>query len=114
MQEYVDLTDEQWEALSPVIPQPARRQDGRGRPWRESRAVLNGILYILHTGSIWANLPHRYPPYQTCHRRFQQWMRAGVMSKVVQILSETPAPPAPPEDALAAAGECAVELREAV
>ena len=59
-----------------LLPKLARRTDGRGRPWRENRAVLNGILWILRTGAPWADLPDRYPSYQTCHRRFQQWVRA--------------------------------------
>ena len=36
-------------------------------------AVLNGILWVLRTGAPWHDLPERYPSYQTCHRRFQQW-----------------------------------------
>jgi len=31
----MDLTNEQWEALEPLIPDPPRREDGRGRPWRD-------------------------------------------------------------------------------
>jgi transposase len=115
MPEYVDLTDEQWETLDLVIPKPVRRKDGRGRPWRGRREVLNGILYILHTGSIWADLPPRYPPYQTCHRRFQQWVRSGVMSKILQVLSEdsTSVEPdvAQPPPGLAPTSECVRELR---
>lgn len=61
----MDLTDEQWEVLEPLIPDPLRRTDGRGRPWRDSRDVLNGILWVLRTGAPWHDLPERYPPYQT-------------------------------------------------
>ncbi len=70
----MDLTDEQWEALEPLVPDPPRREDGRGRPWRDPRDVLNGILWILRTGAPWKDLPERYPPYQACHRRFQKWI----------------------------------------
>jgi transposase len=59
----VDLTDEQWEILKPLIPDPPRRADGRGRPWRDPRDVLNGILWVLRTGAPWRDLPERYPPY---------------------------------------------------
>ncbi len=83
-----DLTDAQWTLLDPLIPEPKRRKDGRGRPWRDRREVLNGILYILRTGAPWADLPERYPPYQTCHRRFQQWVRSGVMRGVLEALAE--------------------------
>ena len=83
-----DLTDAQWELLDSLIPEPPRRKDGRGRLWRGRREVLNGILFILRTGSPWADLPERYPPYQTCHRRFQQWVRSGVMRGVLEALAE--------------------------
>jgi transposase len=83
-----DLTDAQWEILDCLIPEPTRRKDGRGRPWRGRREVLNGVLYILRTGAAWADLPERYPPYQTCHRRFQQWVRSGVMRGVLEALAE--------------------------
>src|SRR4029453_17637649 len=56
-----DLTDEQWNFIGPFLPELARRKDGRGRPWRENRAVFNGILWILRTGAPWADLPDRYP-----------------------------------------------------
>src|SRR6266852_4216900 len=47
-----DLTDLQWAILDPLIPEPLRREDGRGRPWRDRRAVLNGILWVLRTGAL--------------------------------------------------------------
>jgi transposase len=40
----MDLTDEQWAVLEPVLGTMPQRADGRGRPWRDSRQVLNGIL----------------------------------------------------------------------
>jgi transposase len=49
---------------------------------------LNGILWILRTGAPWKDMPQRYPPYQTCHRRFQQWVRQGVFKRIAQQLAE--------------------------
>ena len=83
-----DLTDAQWAVLDPLIPEPARRKDGRGRPWKARRDVLNGILYILRTGAPWADLPDCYPSYQTCHRRFQHWVRSGIIRGVLEALAE--------------------------
>ena len=71
-----DLTDAQWEILDDLIPEPEHRKDRRGRPWKDRRAVLNGILWVLRTGAPWSDVPERYPSYQTCHRRFQQWVRS--------------------------------------
>jgi len=84
----MDLTDEQWIVLEPLIPKPRRRPDGRGRPWKDTRAVLNGVLWVLRTGAPWHDLPDRYPPHQTCHRRFQQWARTGVLEQVLKALAE--------------------------
>jgi len=58
-----------------------------GRPWKSRRSVLNGVLWVLRTGAPWADLPDRYPSYQTCHRRFQQWVRSGVMTRVMSVLA---------------------------
>jgi transposase len=84
----MDLTDEQWDVLKPLILVPPRRPDGRGRPWLDPRAVLNGILWILRTGAPWKDLPPRYPPYQTCHRRFQLWVRSGVLDQILRALAQ--------------------------
>ena len=83
-----DLTDEGWAHIEPFLPTLPRRPDGRGRPWRENRAVLNGILWVLRTGAPWADLPDRYPSYQTCHRRFQHWVRAGLLRSILEILAQ--------------------------
>ena len=85
----MDLTDEQWAIVEPLIPEEERSLQGkRGRPWRDPRDVLNGVLWILRTGAPWQDLPDRYPPYQTCHRRFQRWVQQGVMEAVLRTLAE--------------------------
>jgi transposase len=81
-----ELTDEQWELVEPVL-RPARRADNRGRPWHDTRAVLNGVLWILGSGAQWCELPAKYPPYQTCHRRFQQWVRQGKLVQMLRLLA---------------------------
>jgi transposase len=83
-----ELTDEQWAIIGPLIPPPPCRQDGRGRPWRDNREALNGILWILRSGARWKDLPERFPPYQTCHGRFQQWVRGGVLKEVLEALAQ--------------------------
>ena len=83
-----ELTDKQWAVLAPLIPEPPRREDNRGRPWKDTREVMNGVLWILRSGARWQDLPDRFPPYQTCHRRFQQWVREGTLRKVLEALAE--------------------------
>lgn len=82
----MDIKDEQWAIVRPLLPKPVTRADGRGRPRVNDREILNGILWILRTGARWQDLPERYPPYQTCHRRFQEWVQAGVFENVLRAL----------------------------
>lgn len=83
------LTEEQWRFIKPLIPKVRVRKDRRGRPWKNQRDVLEGILWILKTGARWKDLPQeRYPPYQTCHRRFQEWVKSKVMEKILRSLVE--------------------------
>src|SRR5258707_12204934 len=82
-----ELSDAQWKKIEPIL-RPKRRSDGRGRPWQDTRAVLNGILWVLGTGAQWRELPKKYTPYQTCPRRFQRWGRGGKLEKILRLLAE--------------------------
>ena len=84
----MDLTDAQWARVGPLIGEPPRRTDRRGRPWRDTREVVHGVLWVLRTGAPWKDLPPRYPPYQTCHRRFQAWVRDGTLERVLHALAD--------------------------
>jgi len=82
------LTDEQWAVLSPLIPLPTRRADGRDRPVEhDDRAVMDGILWVLRTGAPWADLPDRYPSYATCFRRFIRWVKDGTLERLLTALA---------------------------
>ena len=86
----MDLTDEQWDAISGCFPSKERKRTTKkgGRPWRDPRDVVNGVMWILRTGAPWADLPGRYPPYQTCHRRFQTWVQDGALERMLRRLAE--------------------------
>ena len=75
-----DLTDVQWERLRPLLPPQKPRT---GRPGRDHRIVLNGILWILRTGSPWRSLPERYGSWKTISSRFYRWTRAGIWDRVL-------------------------------
>jgi transposase len=84
----MDLTNEQWQRIAGYLPKPKARPGTSGRPPQDFRAVLNGILWVLRTGAPWADLPGRYPPKSTCHRRFQEWTASGVFAKILTGLAE--------------------------
>jgi transposase len=77
-----DLSDAQWERLEKELPGNGRR----GRPWKDHRVVVNGILWALRTGAPWRDLPERYGPYTTCHDRLIRWKRNGTWDRVLQAL----------------------------
>jgi transposase len=83
----MDLTEKQWEIIAPLLPELPRRADGRGRPWADNRALLNGMLWILRTGAQWRDLPPRYGSKSTVHRRFQQWVSNGVFEEILAVLA---------------------------
>ena len=72
------LSDAQWELIEPLLPEPKRRKDNRGRPWASNRACLEGILWVLQTGAAWRFLPDKYPSPATCWRRLKQWEEQDV------------------------------------
>jgi transposase len=83
-----DLTDAQWALLEPFFTPPLARPDGRGRPWTNTRAVLNAVFFVLRTGCAWADLPRTYPPRSTVHDRFQWWIQAGAFEAALDEISE--------------------------
>jgi transposase len=82
------VTDEQWTQVAPFFHQEKRNpKDGRGRPLADTRSVLDGVLWVLYSGSTWSEMPRRYPPFTTCHRRFKVWCESGVFGYVTDALA---------------------------
>ena len=82
----MELSDKDWEIIEPLLDEPP--SDKPGRPWRGNREVLDAIFWVLRTGAPWRDLPEKYPPYQTCHRRFKQWCMDGTNEKIQMALIE--------------------------
>ena len=76
------LTDEQWDQIKEVFGPPA----STGRPHRDRRQVVDGILWILRTGSPWRDLPEALGPWQTGWRLFDQWNNDGTLQAVLDRL----------------------------
>lgn len=77
------LTDEYWEQLRPLLP-PQKQQTGR--PAIDHRLVVEGMLWVVRTGSSWRELPARFGPWSTVASRYQRWCKEGVWARILQVL----------------------------
>ena len=73
------LTDGQWEALRPLLPP----DEPTGRPPKDHRLVLDGILWTLPTGAPWRDLPDRLGPWRSVYHRFDLYRRRGIWAVVL-------------------------------
>jgi transposase len=78
-----ELTDQALTRVQPLLPANSRR----GRPWRDHRQVLGGIVWKLHTGRPWRDVPVRFGPWQTCYSRLRRWQRDGIWPRIWALLA---------------------------
>jgi transposase len=76
------LTPEHWERIAPLLP-PERTA---GRPYRQYRQILDGMLWVMTAGTSWRQLPPTFGPWQTIYYRFQRWEREGLWEQIRCIL----------------------------
>ena len=80
-----ELSDGQWEQIAAFFPD-RYHHGGAGHPWKEHRPIVDGILWHLHTGAPWPDLPDRYGPWQTVYDRFNRWRKDGTWAKLLDVL----------------------------
>ncbi len=76
------LTDEQWIAIEPLMP-PVKPT---GRPRRDLRVILEGVLWLVRTGAPWRDLPERFGPWQTVYDWFNRWSKDGTWDRLLEAL----------------------------
>ena len=79
------LTSEQWERIGARLPEHPPSPKG-GRPRVSDRECLEGILWLLRTGSRWQDIPLDLPSGSTCWRRLQEWAGEGVLAELHAVL----------------------------
>jgi transposase len=82
------VSDELWERVEPLLPKVERRYRYPGRKRLPDRQALQGILFVLYTGIAWRHLPAElgFGGGSTCHRRMDEWQRAGVWERLHEVL----------------------------
>jgi transposase len=83
-----EVNDELWAVIEPLLPKVERRSRYPGRKRLDDRLVLQGILFVLHTGISWEHLPQElgFGSGMTCWRRLAEWHEAGVWQRLHEVL----------------------------
>ena len=81
------LSDEQWNKMSGLI---IGRPDQRGSTGRNNRMFVEGVLWIVRTGSPWRDLPEAFGEWNSVFRRFSRWSRKGVWQRMFEAMSNDP------------------------
>jgi hypothetical protein len=78
------LTNAEWERVRELLPE---QKPGQGRPRRDDRQVLCGILWVMDTGASWRELPEEeFGPNSTAHGRYRKWCKEGLWARIVEAL----------------------------
>lgn len=79
------LSDEHWERIRPFVEK--KRESGKaGRRPVDRRIVVDGILWMVRTGSPWRDLPEEFGAWQTVWRLFNAWTTDGTLDQILQEL----------------------------
>jgi len=81
------LNDGQWTRISGLI---IGRPDQRGSTGRDNRMFVEGVLWIVRTGSPWRDLPEVFGEWNSVFRRFSRWSQKGIWQRVFEALSDDP------------------------
>lgn len=84
--EAIDLVEDIWQHLEPLLPTGKRS----GRPYRHDRRVIvEAIVYQMQRGCAWNELPSHFPPYQTVHDQLRKWQQSGLWAKVWEAMEQS-------------------------
>ena len=74
-----------WQMISKELKKTKleEKQVGRRRKW-ELKEIIEGISWILRTGSQWKYLPRCYPPKSTVHRWYQKLVQLDFFDKLIK------------------------------
>ena len=81
------LCDQQWERIAPHIIGNERTPGSSGR---DNRMFVEGVLWIVRTGSPWRDLPEAFGSWNSAFRRFSRWSAKGVWHRIFAAMADDP------------------------
>lgn len=82
-----ELSDEQWQLISPHL--PGQKKDP-GRTADDNRMFVNAVLWIAKTGAPWRDLPERFGNWNSVFVRYNRWSKRGVWQRLLEVLGGDP------------------------
>jgi transposase len=77
------VSDELWAQIEPLLPPGKPHPLGCHNPRVDNRRAFDAILFVLRTGCQWNALNATgLCSSSSAHRRFQEWVAAGVFSQL--------------------------------
>ena len=84
------LTEQHWQQLPSLFPE---RTSLLGRPPANSRGLLEAMVWVMHRGVSWREVPTEMAPWHTVYTRFHHWVKTGVWEHSVLVLTPEDVPP---------------------
>jgi transposase len=81
------LNDAMWARMAPHLIGDER---SRGTSGRDNRMFVEGVLWIVRTGSPWRDLPEVFGDWNSVFRRFSRWSQKGVWHRIFEAMAEDP------------------------
>lgn len=78
-----ETSDEDWAQIQPLLPR--QKRDGK---WSDDRTVMNGMFWVLRSGSAWRSMPERYGKWQTIYDRFVRRRNDGTLARIADTLKQ--------------------------
>jgi len=75
------ISDSVWEQIEPLLPPEVPELNG-DPPQMNDREAMKAILYVLHTGCEWKEIPLNLGVPCMIHERYEEWRQAGVFQRM--------------------------------
>jgi transposase len=76
----MEINIKQYEKIKRILPVQ------RGHVTIENMIFINALLYICENGCKWRRLPKEYGNWHVIYKRFNRWVKAGIINELFQEL----------------------------
>jgi transposase len=76
----MEINQEQYDKIKHLLPVQ------RGNVNLENITFINALLYICENGCKWRRLPKEYGSWNAVYKRFNRWVKAGVIDRMFRKL----------------------------